>query len=185
MKLLKGVRVETTYDIKGRKRTYKIEGLILDGSFHTFETSDGKKLTIEVSYYSQLLLPFEVLILHQRYYQMSYGIRLRFPKAFAIKVTKTAIIPAELLNIIPGQPFRGKIEGNATRAVLDFTKMKPEDRLNKIKMGSFELDYRNSPAMQENQIQVSPDPMRQNALRIEPPRLKMGNMDVSVCNVVN
>jgi eukaryotic translation initiation factor 2C len=99
---------------------------------------------------------------------------------YAIYPTKTAVIPAELLEVIPGQPFRGKLDPNATRGVLEFTKLKPDERLKEILKGSKQLDYENSAVMKESSIRLNLDPIKIQGSLIIPPQLRLGDgMSVS------
>lgn len=77
-----------------------------------------------------------------------------------------AVIPPELLEVIPGQLFCGKLDAGATRGVVEFTKLKPADQMNENLKGSRELAHDNSPVLREYQIKLQLDPMRVNGSSI-------------------
>ena len=53
----------------------------------------------------------------------THGLRLKYPKLFGVKISKTAVVPAELLRVLSGQVFRGKLEPKAVSIDLNFTNL--------------------------------------------------------------
>jgi hypothetical protein len=80
-----------------------------------------------------------------------------------------------MLEVLPGQPFKGRLDPKATKLVMNFSKLSPRDRLQEIHKGSLELDYDNSPVMRENQIKLNLDPMKIQSEMIAPPQLRFGD----------
>jgi eukaryotic translation initiation factor 2C len=117
----------------------------------------------------------------QDYFRKTFNWRADRPAVFAAKVSKTAVIPAQLLEVIPGQPFRGALQPETVSKILDFTKVRPDVRLDRIVGNSHDLDYRNSPALRDNQIKLELLPWQIPASQLAPPELQFGSGPVS-CN---
>ena len=72
--------------------------------------------------------------------------RLNHPKAFGVRVSKTAIYPAEVCEIVPAQLYKKKLSGPDTSKMIKETTARPERRFQDIqqavaddKVGAFPL----------------------------------------------
>ena len=57
---------------------------------------------------------------------------LRYPEAFGIRSGKSAVFPAEVCEVFPGQVYKKKLDGQDTTKMLKKTTKKPEERLSDI-----------------------------------------------------
>jgi len=89
------------------------------------------------------------------------------PWIFAAKVSRTAVIPAELLRVLPGQPFRGVLSSEGTTRMLQLTTHRPEDRLGKIVDMSRE-------ALHNNRVTLDLTPQMTPVTLLQPPQLNAG-----------
>jgi hypothetical protein len=67
-----------------------------------------------------------------------YNIHLRFPDLITVQLGgpgSEALVPLELLNVVPGTIYRGKIPPEITKDVLQFMDQRPEKRLETILSG--------------------------------------------------
>ena len=64
---------------------------------------------------------------------MKYNLQVRYPRIVGVKTSKTAIIPAEFCQIVPGQVYRKKIPSHAQKSLLDFATQRPQLRIRDIK----------------------------------------------------
>lgn len=116
---------------------------------------------------------------------------LRFPEVFGVRLGKTAVYPAEVCDIFPGQVYKKKLDGRDTTEFLKLSTSKPKVRLSDIRKavsgqvrGSHNLcsgllliaavqflGYANSPYMQQAGMTVSDQPMQVNGRLLPPPRV--------------
>lgn len=72
----------------------------------------------------------------QEYYHKTYNIRLSFPDIIGIELSrgsgKNTVIPAELCTVAAGQRYTRKLPQNMTSMMVDFSKFRPEKRLEMI-----------------------------------------------------
>jgi len=72
----------------------------------------------------------------QEYYFKTYNIRLQFPDIIGIELSrgsgKNTVIPAEICFVTPGQRYTRKLPQQMTSAMVDFSKFRPDKRLNMI-----------------------------------------------------
>jgi hypothetical protein len=71
------------------------------------------------------------------HFQETYNIRIRYPDIFGVNISgkknpHPSVIPAELCQVIPGQLYKRKVPEYLTAKVVDFAKIKPQDRFRKI-----------------------------------------------------
>jgi eukaryotic translation initiation factor 2C len=71
------------------------------------------------------------------HFQETYNIRIRYSDIFGINISgrknpHPSVIPAELCEVIPGQLYKRKVPEYLTAKVVDFAKVKPQDRFRKI-----------------------------------------------------
>ena len=72
------------------------------------------------------------MIHEQDHFQSKYNVRVRSPKAVGVRLGQSAVVPAELCEIVPGQPFRRRIPQQLQSDFLRFATQKPEQRLRDI-----------------------------------------------------
>ncbi|GJE90868.1 argonaute-like protein [Phanerochaete sordida] len=159
---LKGVQVNVP---PGEKKV-KIEDIVLHAGYLEFEK--GAKQIRVMDHFME----------HHRY-------TLRNPHAFGVRANKSAVFPAEVCRIVPGQLYKKKLDGRATSEVIKHTSMRPDVRLDKIKkaVSSDILAYRNSPFMRDAGMNVDIDPLTVQGRRIEPPAVVYG--DDRLANIQN
>ena len=71
------------------------------------------------------------------HFQETYNIRIRYSEIFGVNISgknnpHPSVIPAELCEVIPGQLYKRKVPEYLTAKVVDFAKIKPQDRFRKI-----------------------------------------------------
>ncbi|KAI0797904.1 Piwi domain-containing protein [Abortiporus biennis] len=109
------------------------------------------------------------------YFRDKYNYQLRYPGIFGVLVGKDAVYPAELCLVPPGQIYRRKLDSDQQAKMIDFAKMKPDQRLRTIKdavSGQHQLlDYENSDFMIDAGIQVDKNPMTIRASILKVPTI--------------
>ena len=94
-----------------------------------------------------------LLITLKLHFQETYNIRIRYLDIFGVNISgkknpHPSVIPAELCQVIPGQLYKRKVPEYLTAKVVDFAKIKPQDRFRKISQSvrfpSFVLYYLDS-----------------------------------------
>lgn len=83
------------------------------------------------------------------HFQETYNIRIRNDDLFGVNISgknnpHPSVIPAELCQVIPGQLYKRKVPEYLTAKVVEFSKIKPQDRFRKIAQSVsflFVLDY--------------------------------------------
>jgi hypothetical protein len=73
----------------------------------------------------------------KRHFQETYNEPIRYPDMFGVNISgkknpHPSVIPAELCKVIPGQLYKRKVPEYLTAKVVDFAKIKPQDRFRKI-----------------------------------------------------
>ncbi|KAF8891134.1 Piwi domain-containing protein [Gymnopilus junonius] len=153
-KFLAGLRIQvTTTGAKPRV----IRGLSTVGAnAHTFDLHGGGTMTV-----SQ--------------YFGSIGHPLTFPTVICVQVGATAMIPLEMCIVPRGQIFRKQIPDDKMRSVLEFSTMKPEERLEKIKQGIQTLQYGQSDYVKDFGMEIDTEP-----LKVDEPKSGAWNMYVTI-----
>ena len=118
------------------KRTKTIRGLIEHAGQFVFSKNDGQESTVAVFYFLSIH-PTRSLTISKRHFQETYNIRVQHPDIIGINISgkrdpHPSVIPAELCQVIPGQLYKRKIPEYLTSKVVDFSKIKPQDRRRKI-----------------------------------------------------
>lgn len=160
-------------DIKLPKKTVtkKIVGLVeAAGRFpFTQEQEDG------------LALPTTVA----EYYHKTHNIRLSFPDIIGIELSrgsgKNTVIPAELCTVAAGQRYTRKLPQNMTSMMVDFSKFRPEKRLEMIvgqkgdRVQPPTLEYATSPYIRDAGMEISEKPITVQGQLLKPPTIFYGN----------
>ncbi|KAH9951296.1 Piwi domain-containing protein [Amylocystis lapponica] len=148
----------------GTQKPKKISDLILDAGKFNF-SRDGVQMTV------------------QDHFRSKYNSALAYPNIFGIRVGKTAVFPAEVCRIIPGQLFKKKLLPEQTSRFVEVTAKKPHERLQTIRQGIAgarqQLDYGTSDFMQDAGISVNPDPVQVQGCVLNTPQIIFGSSTLS------
>ncbi|KAF7295312.1 Argonaute-like protein [Mycena indigotica] len=119
------------------------------------------------------------------HYKAAHNIRLQYPNTVGVVTSgKSApfpvVIPMELCEIVPGQPYKKKLPPDAGATVISFSVLKPEERLAKITGGTHGVaspvqTYGTSEFMAEAGVEVSTVPMTVMGSLLEVPPLIYNN----------
>ena len=120
------------------RRTKTIRGLIERAGKFVFSKDDGQESTVAVRFFISLSghsMPWLNFV--QLHFQETYNIRIRFSDVFGVNISgknnpHPSVIPAELCQVIPGQLYKRKVPEYLTAKVVEFSKIKPQDRFRKI-----------------------------------------------------
>ncbi|KAG1804734.1 Piwi domain-containing protein [Suillus plorans] len=159
-------------EIKLPKKTVtkKIVGLVeAAGRFpFTQESEDGSSLPTTV----------------EEYYHKTYNIRLAFPDIIGIELSrgsgKNTVIPAELCTVAAGQRYNRKLPQNMTSMMVDFSKFRPEKRLEMIvgqkgdRVRPPTLEYATSPYIQDAGMEISEKPITIQGQLLKAPTIFYG-----------
>jgi len=141
------------------KRTKTIRGLIERAGKFVFSKNDGQETTVAL------------------HFQETYNIRTQYPDIFGVNISgkknpHPSVIPAEFCQVIPGQLYKRKVPESLTAKVVDFAKIRPQDRFRKITQ-SVEA-YHRSEFVAESGMQIDTQPLQVNARRLNVPRVIYG-----------
>ncbi|KAG1835277.1 Piwi domain-containing protein [Suillus variegatus] len=159
-------------EIKLPKKTVtkKIVGLVeAAGRFpFTQESEDGSSLPTTV----------------EEYYRKTYNIRLAFPDIIGIELSrgsgKNTVIPAEICTVAAGQRYNRKLPQNMTSMMVDFSKFRPEKRLEMIvgqkgdRVQPPTLEYATSPYIQDAGMEISEKPITIQGQLLKAPTIFYG-----------
>ncbi|EKM55524.1 uncharacterized protein PHACADRAFT_121053 [Phanerochaete carnosa HHB-10118-sp] len=174
MRKLKSFYKGVIVTVGPNKSKRKIEDIVPRAGFVEFEKS-GQMSTV------------------QEHFREHHHIALRFPEAFGVRVGKSAIFPAEVCDVFPGQIYRKQLDGPATTDMLRETAVRPDQRLDNIRKAISRdvsaLDYGSSPFMRDAGMRVDTNPLETRGRRLQPPGVMYGNGTLHVrdgaWNVVN
>ncbi|KAG2107272.1 Piwi-domain-containing protein [Suillus discolor] len=167
-------------EIKLPKKTVtkKIVGLVeAAGRFpFTQEQEDGSSLPTTV----------------EEYYHKTYNIRLAFPDIIGIELSrgsgKNTVIPAELCTVAAGQRYNRKLPQNMTSMMVDFSKFRPEKRLEMIvgqkgdRVRPPTLEYATSPYIQDAGMEISEKPIMIQGQLLKAPTIFYGKKQFADVN---
>ncbi|OAX39508.1 Piwi-domain-containing protein, partial [Rhizopogon vinicolor AM-OR11-026] len=114
------------------------------------------------------------------HYYKTYNIRLLFPDIIGIELSrgagKNTVIPAEVCHVTPGQRYTRKLPQQMTSTMVDFSKFRPEKRLDMIvgNKGDRTLEYATSPYIQDAEMKISDKPILVEGQLIKPPSIFYG-----------
>jgi eukaryotic translation initiation factor 2C len=135
---------------------------------------------------------FTIVKLH---FQETHNIRTQYPDIFGVNLSgkknpHPSVIPAEFCQVLPGQLYKRKVPEYLTAKVVDFSKIKPQDRFRKIKqsvrclfhfISSYRLTiffqvkaYHRSEFVVESGMQIDKEPLQVNARHLNVPRVSYG-----------
>lgn len=169
-RILKGVTVEAlqTDPKDGGKKRFKIrEYSQKPAREHKFNLDDGQSTTVE------------------RWWKSAKNVTLKYPNLGCVQVTKVAWYPLELLNVLPGSKFAGKLSPDQVADILKFTTHKPQEKMTLIRQGLQQLGYTNSETARTWGFEMSPNMLEAEGRVLPPPQIKVGkNKTVNVANGV-
>ena len=119
------------------QRTKTIRGLVERAGKFVFSKNDGQESTVAVCFFFPSGHFIPLLITLKLHFQETYNIRIRYLDIFGVNISgkknpHPSVIPAELCQVIPGQLYKRKVPEYLTAKVVDFAKIKPQDRFRKI-----------------------------------------------------
>lgn len=129
--------VQISIPTSNGRRTKTIRGLVERAGRFVFSKNDGQESTVAVC----LLFPsghsIPLLNTVKLHFQETYNIRIRYSEIFGVNISgkknpHPSVIPAELCEVIPGQLYKRKVPEYLTAKVVDFAKIRPQDRFKKI-----------------------------------------------------
>jgi eukaryotic translation initiation factor 2C len=141
------------------QRTKTIRGLIERAGKFVFSKNDGQESTVAL------------------HFQETYNKRIQYPDIFGVNISgkrdpHPSVIPAELCHVIPGQLYKRKVPEYLTAKVVEFAKIKPQDRFRKISQSV--QAYHSSEFVAESGMQIDTNPLQINARRLNVPRVLYG-----------
>ncbi|KIM43534.1 hypothetical protein M413DRAFT_25887 [Hebeloma cylindrosporum] len=108
------------------------------------------------------------------YFRNVLNTRLVYPDVICVEFASGAQIPLELCSVSRGQLMRKQIPADKTKPVLEFSKLRPEERLNSIRHGLEVLKHGQSDYVREFGMSVNPEPIVVQARILDPPLLSYG-----------
>jgi len=99
---------------------------------------------------------------------------LRYPELICIELGSGAKIPLELCTVPGGQMMRKQIPSDKTKRVVEFSQLRPEERLATIHEGLRVLAHGESDYVREFGMTITEEPIIVNARVIETPVLRYG-----------
>ncbi|EAU82685.2 eukaryotic translation initiation factor 2C 2 [Coprinopsis cinerea okayama7 len=116
-------------------------------------------------------------------YFKELGIPLKYPGLVCAQVSDTALVPIELLDVAHGQFARMEITPDQTKAVVEFSTMRPQQRFEEIQKGFEVVAYGQSEYLRGLGITVDSNPIEVDARVLQPPAVKYGfNKNANVAN---
>ncbi|KAG8985277.1 hypothetical protein FRB90_004845 [Tulasnella sp. 427] len=156
LKLIRNLKVKTI-----RGTVYGIKDIPDRGADSLMFKKDDGSLTSVQAYMSQI-----------------YGKRLRYPGLICVQVTQKASYPIELCEVTPGQFYRRTLTPEHTKHMVEFSTLRPDERLRNIRNGLQVLRYGNSSYLQDFGINVDVNPMTIKGRILPPPALEYGKKQV-------
>lgn len=136
---LKGVYVTVSVG-RSRPRPKPITDLIPEAGLEEFDNADGQRVTVQVrAIFSHPDHRKRSSFRSQHHFQTKYNVRVRWPRALGVRIGRTAVIPAEFVNIESGQVYRKKIPPQIQSDFLRFSTKRPRERWNAL-MQAIEAD---------------------------------------------
>ncbi|KAF9257187.1 Piwi-domain-containing protein [Marasmius fiardii PR-910] len=107
------------------------------------------------------------------YFRQTYNRALRFPDVICGVTASGAALPLELLTVLPRQIARKQIPPDATAKMVEFSQLRPSERMAEIRAGVQLLAHGQSDYVRNFGMVPSPNfPMSLDARVINPPRLQ-------------
>ncbi|EMC99960.1 hypothetical protein BAUCODRAFT_64185 [Baudoinia panamericana UAMH 10762] len=161
LKKLRRVRVLAQHRNKktqGRPDEYVIERFVPQGARdHKFD-KDGTVVSI------------------YDYFMREYGIRLQYPDAPLVKMTKgkNTVLPLEVLSIKPNQRYAFKMDERQTSNMIKFAVTAPPERWSDVENGLNMLNWAADPVLRQFGVEVSRSKTVVDARVINPPVVRFG-----------
>lgn len=114
------------------KRPYKIEEIIPNAGNYEFMKGDHM-MTVKASEAPCMraaVADCDASV--QDYFQQHHNVTLKWPEAFGVRTSKTAVFPAEMCTIFPGQVYKKKLDGQDTTELLRMSTAPPRTRISNI-----------------------------------------------------
>jgi eukaryotic translation initiation factor 2C len=105
-------------------------------------------------------------------YFQSLGRPLQFPTVICVQIGSAAMIPLEMCTVPRGQIVRKQIPDDKVKDVLEFSTMKPAERLDKIKTGIQNLQYGQSDYVRQFGMTIDTQPLKVDVRILDPPKLR-------------
>ncbi|KAL0567403.1 hypothetical protein V5O48_014595 [Marasmius crinis-equi] len=124
------------------------------------------------------------------YFRRAHNRRLQYPDVICAQAssstTSGSAMPLELLEVLPGQIARKQVPPDVTAAMVEFSQLKPHERMAEIQRGVQLLAHGQSEYVRSFGMTPSPIfPMSINARVIDPPRLLYGGKGGRKTETVN
>ncbi|KAM5539012.1 hypothetical protein V8D89_007235 [Ganoderma adspersum] len=158
---LKGVRVKVI--VAPSMKARPIADLVPRAALQEFDT-ETERLTVAA------------------HFKKKYNVTVRHNECVGVRLGRTAIIPAELCEIVEGQLFRKKIPSHVQKDFLSFATQRPELRFSAIRRAvggaphEQQFDYANSDFMREAGMSISTEPMLLPSQVINPPVIRFQDL---------
>ena len=127
----KGVVVQVSHgDRKG-----KIEEIIPEAGEYQFDRgAGGGTTTVKVPLFTvAACIPcLTDRFYFKEYFEHHHHIKIRYPQAFGVRIGRSAVYPAEMCTVAPGQVYKKKLEGSDTTKFLNKSTVRPGARIDDI-----------------------------------------------------
>ncbi|THH33923.1 hypothetical protein EUX98_g245 [Antrodiella citrinella] len=121
----------------------KISGLVANAGQETFVDQNNVTLSVE------------------SYFAAKYNYQLRLPGCFGVKIGRTAVFPAEVCMVMPGQLYKKRLDEDQQRKFIQSATQKPSDRLHDIGQAVFGrnqvFNYNKADFLGKMRIQTEPE----------------------------
>ncbi|EJD05760.1 Piwi-domain-containing protein [Fomitiporia mediterranea MF3/22] len=150
--VLKGLQVL----LQHTKRLRTIRSIVAKAGEYEFNLANGQQMTV------------------MEYFNNKYHYNLRYPRMPGVVTRKDEVIPFELCHIKEGQFFRKKTSPELMAQIMNFSKKKPNERLEILRRGMEQLQFGSSTFTQQAGLRVSPQPMSISGRLLNPPVMMYG-----------
>ncbi|KAI0934439.1 hypothetical protein AcV5_006280 [Taiwanofungus camphoratus] len=120
----------------------------------------------------------------EAHFLQQHNRRLQYPEIFGVRLSKTAVFPAEVCVVVPGQLYKKKLSPDDTTTFLRFATQKPEERLRLIResvAGHNQIfDYHKSDFMQDAGMVVNPQPIQIRGRVLPTPQILYGQGQMNI-----
>ncbi|EJF65736.1 Piwi-domain-containing protein [Dichomitus squalens LYAD-421 SS1] len=157
---LKGVRVTVT--VSPEMKPKPIADLVERAALQEFDT-ETERLNVKT------------------HFERKYNVKVVHEHAVGVRLGRSAIIPAELCKIVPGQLFKRKVPAHLQPDFLKFATQRPDQRLRAIRAAvggnpsEQQFDYANSDFLREAGMTVDVEPISLPSQIIGPPPIQFGS----------
>ncbi|KDQ16674.1 hypothetical protein BOTBODRAFT_30592 [Botryobasidium botryosum FD-172 SS1] len=109
------------------------------------------------------------------YIKETYRLSLKFPDMVCVKFPKGDVLPLELLTVLPGQLVKNyKAQPDQVTEMLNFSKKRPDERINTITRGFEMMEYGNADYLRQSQVTIEPRPISIKGRVLPVPTLTFG-----------